>query len=182
MLLRGARQLLTLRGPSGVRRGSTLHDLAIIEDGSVLIRDGLIAEVGSSRRVENLKEARQALAIPVHGAVLMPGFVDASIGVSLQNSAADAPRRRKSPSQFHDEILALMRACLQHGTLTADVKASSGMAGARSNPPVLRQLRKIGDHPVRTIRTWRCSAETIHSPEPDGRVDRSTPRPSRPAL
>jgi imidazolonepropionase len=80
-LLRGARQLLTLRGPSEARRGSGLADLAIINDGAVLIRDGRIEEVGMSRRVENLAAAKRATIIDATGHVVMPAFVDS--GVSL---------------------------------------------------------------------------------------------------
>ncbi len=54
ILIRGARQLLTMRGPKGPRRGPALNELSIIPDGALLIRDGTLVEVGSSRRVENL--------------------------------------------------------------------------------------------------------------------------------
>jgi imidazolonepropionase len=75
-LVRGARQLLTLRGPSGPRRGADLRNLGIIPDGAVLIADGLIREVGPSRRLENLALARGADEIDASGRVVMPGFVD----------------------------------------------------------------------------------------------------------
>ena len=75
-LVRGARQLLTLRGPSGPRRGADLRNLGIIQDGAVLIADGLIREVGPSRRLENLALARGAEEIDASGRVVMPGFVD----------------------------------------------------------------------------------------------------------
>ncbi len=74
--MRGARQLLTLRGASGPRRGWGLQDLGLIQDGAVLIRDGVIASVGPSRRVENLSEARSARELDATGRVVMPGFVD----------------------------------------------------------------------------------------------------------
>jgi imidazolonepropionase len=78
-LVRGARQLLTLRGPKGPRRGTDLQNLGIIADGSVLIADGLIAEVGPSRRLENLAQARGADEIDASGCVVMPGFVDSHV-------------------------------------------------------------------------------------------------------
>lgn len=76
LMLRGARQLLTLRGPSEPRRGSLLSELGIIEDGAVLIRDGLISSVGPTRRVENLREAWSAEVVDVTGRVVLPGLVD----------------------------------------------------------------------------------------------------------
>ncbi len=76
ILIRGARQLLTLRGPRGVRRGADLNELSVIPDGALLIRNGIIEEVGPSRRVENLAGARDAVEINAAGRVVMPGFVD----------------------------------------------------------------------------------------------------------
>ena len=76
LLLRGARQLLTLRGPSGPRRGADLRNLGIIQDGAILIVDGIIRDIGPSRRIENLALARGALDIDATGLVVMPGFVD----------------------------------------------------------------------------------------------------------
>src|SRR5262252_6007438 len=76
ILIRGARQLLTLRGPKGPRRGSDLNELGIISDGALLIRDGLIEEVGPTRRVENLAAARGAVEVSALTRVVMPGFVD----------------------------------------------------------------------------------------------------------
>ena len=85
ILIRGARQLLTLRGPSGPRRGADLRNLGIIQDGSVLIVDGLIREVGPTRRLENLAESRGAEESDAHGRVVLPGFVD-TLALSVLNS------------------------------------------------------------------------------------------------
>ncbi|MGA8028171.1 MAG: amidohydrolase family protein [Bryobacteraceae bacterium] len=165
VLLRGAKQVLTLRGSSGARRGAALNDLGIIEDGSVLIRDGVIAGVGPTRRLENLKEARTALEIPANGGVVIPGFVDANIHVSPGPAKRPGARlhTRKQMAEFHDESLALMRACLEHGTLTAEVKANSDTGDAASDIAALRQLAAIGDNPVRMLRSWRVNAVVSES-------------------
>ena len=75
VLVRRARQLLTLAGPPGARRGPALRDLGMIEDGAVLVRDGAIIEAGPSRRVEKLAP-RSAVEIDARGRVVAPGFVD----------------------------------------------------------------------------------------------------------
>ena len=75
-MIRGARQLLTLRGPAIPRRGAALRNLTIISDGAVLIQDGLISQVNTSRRVEALADARLAVEIDASGCVVLPGFVD----------------------------------------------------------------------------------------------------------
>lgn len=156
-MLRGAKQLLTLRGPSGVRRGPALQDLGIIEDGSVLIRDGTIAAIGSTRRIENLKEARSAIEIPVNGNIVMPAFVDPFLDLSLASGAGAGgqPAPRKRLAALSAESLALMRGCLLHGTLTAEIKAHSAIDDLRADLAVLRRLAALSPTPIEMIRTWR---------------------------
>jgi imidazolonepropionase len=67
--------LLTLRG-SGPRRGSSLSNLGMIKDGTLLVRDGVIAAVGTRTQVEALPEARVAEKLDLGGRVALPGFVD----------------------------------------------------------------------------------------------------------
>ncbi len=156
LLIRGAKQLLTLRGANGVRRGSALDDLSIIEDGSLLIRDGLIAQVGSTRRIENLKEVRGAAEIAVNGAIVLPGFVDASI--QLGPAASLPSGKRQKASVFFEESILLLRSFLHHGTLNAQVKAA-GQAGIGSDMTLLRQLARIGNHPIGMTRSWQVSPQ-----------------------
>src|SRR3954454_14437909 len=92
ILVRGARQLLTLHGPSGPRRGAALNSLGLIEDGAVLVVNGLISSVGPSRRVENLAEARTAVEINATGRVVMPGFVDCHTHLISGPPLLDEPR------------------------------------------------------------------------------------------
>ena len=46
-----AAQLATLAGPARARVGPELGDLAIIEDGGMLVRDGIIVATGSSAEI-----------------------------------------------------------------------------------------------------------------------------------
>jgi len=77
ILVRGARQLLTLQGPPQ-RRGWQMAEVSLIEDGAVLVEGGKIVRVGSTRQLENVKEARAAHVIEARGKVVVPGFVDSS--------------------------------------------------------------------------------------------------------
>ncbi len=157
-LLRGARQLLTLHGLSGARRGAALQNLGLVQDGAVLIKDGIIVEVGSTRRLENLKEARDALDIDVHGSVVMPGFVDAGLKISLRAPRTEVPGGKpKKLGQLHDESLELLRSCMHHGTLHAEVKGTASASDFHSDLSVLRRLAKIGNNPVGMIRTWHLA-------------------------
>ncbi len=67
--------MLTLRG-RGPRRGNALSHLGIIKDGALLVRDGVIAEVGTRAVMEALPEAKNADKLDVGGRVVLPGFVD----------------------------------------------------------------------------------------------------------
>jgi len=75
LLISGASQLLTLRG-HGPRRGKSLSNLGIIKDGALLVREGLIAEVGTRATIEAVPEAKAADKLDVEGRVILPGFVD----------------------------------------------------------------------------------------------------------
>ncbi len=72
MLIHSASQLLTLEG--GPQRGNLLGDLRLIEDGAVLIEDGVIQEIGTSRDL--LARYPRSEAVDALGRVVMPGFVD----------------------------------------------------------------------------------------------------------
>jgi len=155
LLLRGARQLLTLRGDTCVRRGPQSGNLALIEDGSVFIQGGKIVAVGPTRRLENLNQARGALQIPVPNCVVMPGFIDSSMQLSLldQDPGKTGLRRRKL-RDFYNDSLALLRSCLAHGTLNAGIRASAGVHSAGADLSVLRQLTRIGNTPIGVRRIW----------------------------
>jgi imidazolonepropionase len=147
LLLRGARQLLTLRGDPCVRRGPQSGNLAVIEDGSVFIQGGKIVAVGPTRRLENLHQARGALQIPVPNCIVMPGFIDSSMQLSLlHHDPAKTGRRRRKLRDFYSDSLILLRSCLAHGTLHAGIRAS--------DLSVLRQLTRIGHAPIGLKRVW----------------------------
>jgi imidazolonepropionase len=75
LLILGASQLLTLRGRAP-RRGKALSHLGIIKDGALLLRDGLIAAVGTRAEIEALPESRGAEKIDLGRRAVLPGFVD----------------------------------------------------------------------------------------------------------
>jgi imidazolonepropionase len=68
--------MITLRGPSGPRRGAAMNELGMVSDGALLIHNGVIQESGPSRRIENLQQARHAREIDAQGKLVMPAFVD----------------------------------------------------------------------------------------------------------
>ena len=72
MLIHSSSQLLTIAGPS--QRGRQMGNLGIIDNGAVLIEDGVIAAVGPSE--EMCKVYADDEQLDAKGRVVMPGFVD----------------------------------------------------------------------------------------------------------
>src|SRR5206468_3597534 len=71
-----ASQLVTLSGPKRPRVGNEMRDLAVIEDGGMLIRAGTIAAIGSSDEIAR-KLPDECEVADAKGRVVLPGFVDA---------------------------------------------------------------------------------------------------------
>jgi len=87
-----ASQLVTLAGPKRPRIGSEMSEVAITRDGGMLIRDGKIDIVGTSKEVE--KNARDAEVIDAGGRVVLPGFVDAHTHLVFAGNRLDDFERR----------------------------------------------------------------------------------------
>jgi imidazolonepropionase len=159
-LVRGARQLLTLHGPSGPRRGTDLRNLGLIQDGAVLIVDGLIRDVGSSRRVENLALARQADEIDATGRVVMPGFVDSHMHIVGEPNAA-------SPRALQTQALNVVEEAVRHGTTTLEAKSGFGLTKA-TEIKILRVHQALQKQPVPIVSTFNCTqAAAEYQERPD---------------
>ena len=137
VLIRGARQLVTLRGPERPRRGAELGDLSIIPDGALLIRDGRIIEAGPTRRVENLGPARGALEIDATGRLVMPGFVDGRVQLWPENPDSSRGLPARALAERASNVLAGMA---RHGTTTVCASTSA----ARDHSTELKMLRVLG--------------------------------------
>ena len=96
-----------------------------------MIRDGVIAEVGTTRRVENLAEARNATEINAAGRVVMPGFVDSHTHVAFPPpGASDAEKQcaartvcTETGRRLASRVLTSLESMARHGTTTVEVKS-----------------------------------------------------------
>src|SRR5690349_19456762 len=169
-LVRGARQLLTMRGPAGPRRGSTLSELGLISDGAVLIQDGIVKEAGPTRRVENLNAARDAEEINATGRVVMPGFVDShthlisgpswlqeyelrlgGAGVAfvcIPDLKATFRSIQLSPAKtLESRSWSAVAAMVRHGTTSIEAKTGFGVTST-GELKILRVLAKLDRRPL----------------------------------
>ena len=173
-MIRGARQLLTMRGPREPRRGPSLNEPGLIHDGSVLIRDGLVQDVGPTRRVENLKAARDAVEISAAGRVVMPGFVDSHTHLAFPPpgwahtdtaSALNAVQTSTAKS-VANQMRKYLQAMARHGTTTVEVKAGCG-GGRRAELKLLRALSLVSHDPVDVVATFLlCLPAPAEGPDP----------------
>ena len=160
ILIRGARQLLTLRGPQTARRGRDLNEVGMVADGALLIRDGVIEQAGPSRRVENLAGARDALEINAAGRVVLPGFVDSHTHLVFpppENTPAeleDAVRivRTATTRRLLDRTRGHLQAMARHGTTTVEAKTGCAM-DSRAEFKLLRVLHLLRREPVDVVAT-----------------------------
>ena len=148
-----------MRGPKEPRRGTALHQLSIIQDGSLLIQDGVLVEVGATRRVENLALARHATEVSAAGRVVMPGFVDSHThllfppGLSSPEAPPSESALRAIPSvRLKARARAVLEAMARHGTTTVEVKTSCG-ADEGVALKILRVLAELKHEPLDVVPT-----------------------------
>jgi imidazolonepropionase len=134
-----------------------MNHLGIIEDGSVLIRNSEIAAVGPTRRLENLKEARDAAVIPATGRVVLPGFVDPAL--HLMVGGATRPTKNRPIGRIVQEAAVVLRSALQHGTTRAEIK----VAGSTPTEELrfLRQTKRLDANGNDLVHTWIVNAGAI---------------------
>ncbi len=70
-----------------------MSELNIVSRGALLIRNGVIEDVGPGRRVENLAGARKAREIDATGKVVMPAFVDADAALVTTQAIRETGER-----------------------------------------------------------------------------------------
>ena len=147
-----------MRGPKGPRRGLALNELSIITDGALLVRDGVVLEVGPTRRLENLALARDAGEINAAGRVVMPGFVDShthlafpllGFGSGDPDEAARAVRANTG-QRLEAKARAYLEAMARHGTTTVEVKTGCG-PDESAESKMLRVLSVFKQDPVEVI-------------------------------
>ncbi|MBD0373877.1 MAG: imidazolonepropionase [Pyrinomonadaceae bacterium] len=161
-------QLVTLGGAARPRTGALMRELAIIEDGAMIVRDGRIERVGPRSEIESLIEA-DAEVVDAGGRVCMPGFVDAHTHPVFAGTRADEYEQRAAGATYQ-EIAArgggirstVRRTCaatldelvdagrrysrwfLQTGTTTIEAKSGYGLS-IENELKLLRAVRQLNN-------------------------------------
>jgi imidazolonepropionase len=178
LLITGASQLLTLGG-HGPRRGTSLSNLELIKDGTLLLREGLIVAVGTRAEVEKLPEARAAEKIDLGGRVALPGFVDSHTHLVHAASRAEEYELKIAGASYEEiarkgggilnsvkklraatsedlkkRALAALKQFAAHGTTTVEAKSGYGLDVA-SELRILRLHRDLAaEQPLEIVSTF----------------------------
>jgi imidazolonepropionase len=172
-----AAQLVTLAGPKRPRVGAEMSNLAVIRDGGMLVRDGVIVAVGSSDEIE--KKSRDAEIIDTGGRVILPGFVDAHTHLVFAGNRLDDFEQRSRGLTYEqiaktgggiwstvektraaDDVGLLAQAkkhaewFLRSGTTTAEAKSGYGLT-LSDELKILRVMRRLNQEtPLEIVPTF----------------------------
>jgi imidazolonepropionase len=137
-----------------------LNEIGLIPDGALLIRDGVLLEVGATRRLENLAEARGAEDVNAAGRVVMPGFVDSHTHVMFPPPGAEgleqAARLIRATNGQRLEMRArgYLQSMARHGATTVEVKTGCG-PDESAETKILRVLAALKRDPLDVIPTFQ---------------------------
>jgi len=163
-----AAQLVTLAGPKRPRVGAELGELAIIVDGGMLVREGVIVATGPSDLIQT-QMPDDAEVVDATGRVVLPGFVDAHAhpvfggdrldefemrarGATYEEIAAGGggirSTVRKTRAATEDQLLAQ---AIRHaewfirgGTTTVEAKSGYGLS-VEDEIKILRVVRRLNE-------------------------------------
>ncbi len=170
--------MLTLCG-SGPRRGDSLSNLGLIKDGALLVRDGVIAAVGTRAEVETLLEARGAEKLDLGGRVALPGFVDSHTHLIHAASRAEEYELKIAGASYEEiarkgggilnsvkklraatsealkkRALAALKQFAAHGTTTIEAKSGYGL-DVTSELKILRLHKELAaEQPLEIVSTF----------------------------
>jgi len=177
LLVVNASQLVTLAGPTRPRVGAELRELALIQNGAMLVADGQVNAIGTMAEFE--PRAGGAEIVDVGGRLVTPGFIDAHTHLVFAANRADEFEKRCA-GMTYQEIAAqgggirstvrktraatenrLMEAASHHaqwflrgGTTTVEAKSGYGLT-VEDELKILRVIRSLSEMtPLRTVPTF----------------------------
>jgi imidazolonepropionase len=180
-------QLVTLAGAARPRRGAAeIRELAVVEDGALLIFDGKIERAGKTEDLRaDLAQEKNLPVIDAQGCVVTPGFVDAHTHMVFAGSRA-AEFEQRIEGKSYQQIAAagggiattvratrnataedlLAQACihadwfLRNGTTTIETKSGYGLS-LDAELKILEVIRSLATQtPLRILPTL-LAAHTV---------------------
>lgn len=178
VLIEGCAELVTLRG-TAPRRGRELGEIGIVRDGALIVRDGMIAAVGTRKELRRHALVRGARRMDLGGRVVLPGFVDSHTHLVFAGCRADeyerkiagasyeeiarsgggivssvAKLRAASAKELDRRTLGFLARFAEHGTTTLEAKSGYGL-DLESELKTLRLHRALAKkQPIEIVSTF----------------------------
>ncbi|MDQ6810074.1 MAG: imidazolonepropionase [Verrucomicrobiota bacterium] len=173
-----ASQLVTLAGPARPRTGKEMRDIGVIQNGGMLLRDGMIEKVGASDEIARAATPNTVI-IDAEQRVVLPGFVDAHTHPVFAGNRVDEFEMRATGATYEEiaeggggiqstvrktraatesELLAQAREhadwFLQCGTTTVEAKSGYGLS-LEDEIKILRVIHELnGATPIEFVPTF----------------------------
>lgn len=178
--IKHASQLATLKGTNGPRTKMEMSELGIIEDGSILIEDGVIKAVGTTKELEELYSKRSDIhIIDAKNHLVTPGLIDPHTHVVYGGSrerefemrlegasymdimnagggihATTRMTREASENELVEQTTRRLDSFLMHGVTTVEAKSGYGM-NLETELKQLRVVKQLNDlHPIDLVPTF----------------------------
>jgi imidazolonepropionase len=125
-----------------------MTDLSIVPHGTVLIRNGVIEDVGPARRVENLAGAKKAREIDATGRVVMPAFVDSDMALVVAAPDTDQGLRVTSRQRVQARAAVVASEWARYGCLSVGAR-TPWATDIKNIGKVLRTHQALQSKPLR---------------------------------
>lgn len=177
LIIQSAAQLVTCASPNGAKRGKSLADIGLIEDGAVAIHNGFIVGVGKTTDICRIYRSEQV--IDASKKVVCPGLVDCHTHLVYAGSRANEFEMRIQGKSYVEimqsggGIISTMRATratsevdlwslakqrlddmFRLGTTTVEIKTGYGL-DIVSEIKMLRVIEQLAKtHPMTLVPTF----------------------------
>lgn len=88
LIIKNASELITCKG-NGPKHGKSMSDIGIIQDGCVVIEDGVIADVGTTNDILGKYDVEKYRVIDASNKAVLPGFIDSHTHLIFGGYRAD---------------------------------------------------------------------------------------------
>jgi imidazolonepropionase len=173
ILIENANEILTLKGKNHPRIKNEMHELGIIKNGSIAIKDDIIFDVGNNLKYRSINK------IDAKGKIILPGFIDSHTHIIFSGSREfeldmklkgfsymdilnsgggiyyTVDKTRKSNiNNLIEQSKKRLNNMLKYGTTTCEGKSGYGL-NTETELKILKTQKILNDsHPIDIISTF----------------------------